>query len=111
MDYAAIGKRIKKARTDKGYTQEYVANQIGVAPAHISNIERATTKLSLKTFVEICNVLQVSTDEILCGPLDDMSAATDAAFLHLLRDCSVEEKSFLAELSYSALKPLRKFGQ
>lgn len=39
IDYAAIGKRIRKARKKQNLTQEQLAEMNGVKSAHISNIE------------------------------------------------------------------------
>ena len=35
-----IGERIKDAREQKGRTQEWLAEQIGVSPQYISDLER-----------------------------------------------------------------------
>ena len=64
IDYISIGNRIKEIRTTKGWTQTKLAEESGVEPSNISHIERAATKLSLPTLVNIANALGVSNDNI-----------------------------------------------
>lgn len=56
LDFKAIGKRIKIARIKKNFTQEAVADRIGVSPQHVSNIETGNSSVSLPTLVAIANM-------------------------------------------------------
>lgn len=67
IDYLDIGKRIRKARVQKGITQEQLADLVCSGTTHISHIETGNTIPSLKTFLAIVNALGVSPDELLCG--------------------------------------------
>ena len=51
IDYIGIGRRIREARTARGWTQAKLAEESGIEPSNISHIERAATKLSLPTMV------------------------------------------------------------
>lgn len=62
-----IGERIKDAREQKGRTQEWLAEQIGVSPQYISDLERGVVGASLPTFRNICRSLGVSSDSLLFG--------------------------------------------
>ena len=42
INYKALGKRIKLARIEKELTQEKLAEQVGLSPTHMSNIESGT---------------------------------------------------------------------
>lgn len=66
-DYEPIGKRIKQARLAKKYTQEYVANKIGVGMQHISDIERGLAGMSVASLLDILTVLECDADYILLG--------------------------------------------
>ena len=48
LDYNIIGERLKKARTDKGLTQEKLSEQLDVSIAFLSRIERGSSHISLK---------------------------------------------------------------
>lgn len=65
VDYEMVGKRIQYARKSKNLTQEYLAEKTGVTSNYISNIERSSSKPSVDTLVDICNVLEVTTDYVL----------------------------------------------
>ena len=65
VDYTAMGNRMRTARKQKGYTQETLAETVGVTTGHIGSIERGRAKIGLETFVRICRVLDVTPDELL----------------------------------------------
>lgn len=46
FDYSVIGKRIRKAREQRGFTQEMLAEQLEVSNAYISKIERGKTPIN-----------------------------------------------------------------
>ena len=71
LNYAAMGRRIKKARKDKKLTQEQLAEICGLSTAHIGHVERGTRALSLETLVKISLVLDVSTDYLLMDVVTD----------------------------------------
>lgn len=66
-DYEPIGARIKKARIDKKYTQEGLAEIIDVTAQHISDIERGLNGISISALMSICRALEVDADYILFG--------------------------------------------
>lgn len=65
VDYVGIGKRIRKARKGRKWTQAELAEAVGCSTANITNIEKAKTKLSLNMMVRIAAVLEISVDEII----------------------------------------------
>ena len=46
MDYFKIGEKIRKYRKAKGYSQEVLAEKVGISITHMSHIETGNTKLS-----------------------------------------------------------------
>lgn len=62
MDYKQIGKRIKEARKNKGFTQEYLAERLDIDPSFLSRIENGHNKAGLETYIKICQLLDVSLD-------------------------------------------------
>lgn len=59
-----VGKKIKKYREQKGYTQEELAEKIGVTPTYIGFIEQGLRNPSLKTADKIARVLGVKLSNI-----------------------------------------------
>ena len=70
MDLKEIGIRIKEAREAKGFTQEQLAEIVGLSPTHMSVIERGVKAPKLETFIKIANALNVTSDSLLLDVLD-----------------------------------------
>ena len=64
VNYAALGKRIRTIRRHRQMTQEQLAEAAGLSNPHLSNVENASTKLSLPKLTDIANALEVSLDEL-----------------------------------------------
>ena len=107
IDYISIGKRIKELRTAKGWTQATLAEVSGVEPSNISHIERAATKLSLPTLVNIANALEVSLDDIAYGSLSKSSHVSAKIINDILLDCTPDELKSLAEVIKTTKSILR----
>lgn len=98
LDYAAIGRRIKKYRIELGLKQSQLAEKSGVEPSNISHIERAATKVSLPTLVNIANALEVSLDEIVYDSLIKNEHISFKEINELLEDCEREELTALIQI-------------
>jgi transcriptional regulator with XRE-family HTH domain len=61
----SIKNKIKSIRELKNYTQEYMAEQLGVTQAGYSKIEKGKTILSYVKLVEIARILEVSVEDII----------------------------------------------
>jgi len=59
------GKKLKKARESLGLTQEKVAEYLGLGPRYISDIERNKTKGSIDTLVKLCNIYNITPNDLL----------------------------------------------
>lgn len=110
LDYVALGKRIRLYRTRKKLTQEAVAESLNVAVSTISHCEVGTHKISLQNLVKLCNVLEVSLDDLLCDSLvsvrDDYVSSELQA---LISDCTPDEKAFLFSVLKSSIVAFRKY--
>lgn len=69
MNTESIGKRIKNYRVQKGWRQEDFAEKIGLSVTYTGMIERGEKVPKLETFINIANVLGVSTDLLLADVL------------------------------------------
>ncbi len=61
----AIGENIRKIRTMKGYSQDYVASKLKMSQNNYSRIELDQNKLNLDQLYEIAEVLDVDITDIL----------------------------------------------
>ncbi|MFI3213052.1 MAG: helix-turn-helix transcriptional regulator [Eubacteriales bacterium] len=73
MDFKEMGKKIKKLRVEKGYTQEELAERLDLSVQHISAIERGVKVPKLETFIKIVNELDTNADYLL---MDHLSMST-----------------------------------
>ena len=60
MDKKAIGKRIKKLRTAKDWTQNRLATESGVAPSYIPALENGLKCPTVETLDNICFALGIT---------------------------------------------------
>lgn len=62
-----IGKKLKDARTKSGFTQETVAEKIGVSRQTISNWENERSYPDIVSVIELSNLYSISLDDLLKG--------------------------------------------
>lgn len=66
-DLVEIGKRIQYLRKHHGYTQEHLAQMMGVSIQMISNLERGIKAIRINNLIHLSQILEASTDYILTG--------------------------------------------
>ena len=107
IDYVIIGSRIREIRRGKKMTQARLAELSGVEPSNISHIERAATKLSLPTLVNIANALDVTLDELVYDNLKKSEHISSMMIDSLISDCNAEELKAIAEVIKTTKRVLR----
>lgn len=65
--FREIGKRVVKARTQRGWTQEKLADKSDVGVAHIGFIEQGRRRPTLVTLHKIAQALGVTLEELFKG--------------------------------------------
>ena len=65
FDYTSFSKSIKFYRKELGYSQEQLAEKIGIGYKYLGNIERGTAKPSVLTVIKILNIFHLSLEECL----------------------------------------------
>ena len=75
MDYKDLGARVRVARRNKSWTQEELAEKVGISASFLGHIERGTRVASLETFVALCNELEVVPEYLLCKNLRFVDAS------------------------------------
>lgn len=60
-----VFKELQKHRRVKGYSQEYMAEQLGISQRQYSRIENGRSKLGLQRLMTICHVLSVQIEDVL----------------------------------------------
>lgn len=60
-----LAKNVKQIRTERGMTQEKLAEKAQLHPTYISNIEQGTRNVSLETVYQIAVALEVNVDQLV----------------------------------------------
>ena len=109
MDYYKIGQQIRKLRKAHGFSQEELAEKVDISVTHMSHIETGNTKLSLPVFLDIAQVLEVSTDELLGESGYESSSKALSEIAAVLECCSAIEAKVIAEIVKSAKMSMDKY--
>ena len=72
-----VSKNIKKIRTEKGMTQETLAEKIFVTRQAISNWETGRTKPDVDSLLKIAEILDVQVEELIYGERKEKIAVED----------------------------------
>lgn len=99
LDYKLMGERLKKARIQKGFTQESLAEILKVSVAYVSRIETGKTHINLKRLNELCSILDTSESYILNGASNDSESYLNSEFNSILKDCSSKEKELIYHIA------------
>lgn len=108
IDYPDIGARIRKARLEKGITQEALAEACDVGVSHISHLECGHTIPSMKLFLSIVNVLDCSADELLCKEVKTARPHLESWLSELVADCDETETKIIADTVVNLKDTLRR---
>lgn len=76
-----IGNNIKNIRTSEKISQGRLAELIGKSAHFISLLERGESGLSVGTLLDICRTLNIDTNSIFAGTLDNSNMYNNS-FLH-----------------------------
>lgn len=108
MDYYEIGQRIRKYRKSRNYSQEELAEKIGISVTHMSHIETGNTKLSLPVLVDIAKELEVCTDELIfTEPLNSKIKKTEN-ICTMLENCSSQQLSIISDIVKATIISMNK---
>lgn len=66
-DTTACGRRIRQLRRSYGYTQEALADLLGIDRSFLSRIEAGTKGCSVDLFIALAEVFHTSLDHLILG--------------------------------------------
>jgi transcriptional regulator with XRE-family HTH domain len=94
-----MGVRIRDVRRERGWTQDQLANAVGVSRSAVAQWETGRAGQVTTNLTRIAEVLEVGVEYLMYG--DDKRAPAEArqgdelALLRLYRGCSVEDRQLL----------------
>lgn len=62
-----VGKRLRRIRTQMEFTREQFAEQVGISPQFLAEIENGKKGMSADTLYKICTCFDLSADYVLLG--------------------------------------------
>ena len=93
-----LGPNLKKARNLKGYTQEFVAENIGVSTDLIRNIENARSFGSLATLLNLCNFLGITPNYLFSNLVSESNLSLDNTLKDYCSNLSAQDKENLKQI-------------
>ena len=87
LDRRQVGRRIRQARQDRGWTQAVLAEQAQLSATYLSHVEHGRKQISLEALVRIATALDCSLNQLL--ELPDCEEGTLAQQTAISRICAV----------------------
>ncbi|MDR3287946.1 MAG: helix-turn-helix domain-containing protein [Peptococcaceae bacterium] len=81
-----LGKTIKSARLERGWTREKFAEMVGLSPRYVMSIENENKKPSYKKLFKLIRTLGVPADAIFY-PEKAIEDVQTQRLLHMLEQC------------------------
>lgn len=109
MNYIRLGEKIKKIRANKNKSQEEFAEEIGISPSYLGQIERGQKKVALKTLDKISKKFDVPIGNLIC----DMNI-DNALFRYwelITKDLTEEDKEELANAFQALLTTINHINR
>lgn len=96
MKYKLIGKKIKKARREKGVTQEKLAEELDVSVSFISQIETGKKHFNLNRISEISEILEKPVGYFIDG-YDGINSDIDE-IIYILKKMDEKQLKMVLEI-------------
>lgn len=111
-----IGRNIRLIRTEKGISQEGLAEQLFVSRQTVSNYETGRSRPDVDTLMRISEILETDVQKLLYGPQPPQRQTTETRRLAImcvalaltgalceLTKCAVRERTFLSHFLSGAM--------
>lgn len=108
MDSKAMGKKINRARKDRGLTSEALSELCYISPTYLRQIEAGSKVPSMSVFITICKVLKTSPTYFLSDMLEDNEAQGIAELAALWKEATPTQIKLITTMTLSALNVLKE---
>lgn len=96
---------IRKVRNEKGYSQEFMAMELGISQSSYAKIEQNKTPLSYDRLYRIADILDMDISQLMDGNQNSKDLQKEVHFLKLL----LEEKDKQILHLQETLQLLKRF--
>ena len=101
MDQIKIGKFITACRKEKNLTQAQLAEKLNITDRAISKWETGKTMPDSDIMLDLCDILEISADELLCGEKIDAAHKNEQSN-ELIVQMAKNEERYHKRLRFSA---------
>lgn len=91
FDNITIGKKIKEIRKNRAFTQDILAEKVGIDAKHLSRIECGKNSLSLNLLLKICSVLDTEPSAFFDNSINKNKAELVREITNILNQSSEEK--------------------
>lgn len=109
IDYISIGRRIRKLRKQKFWTQEKLAEKAEIAPDYLCRIELGRKRPSLKTILLIADALNTTADDLLFDVQKEKITAMQKEEKFLLAGCTERQKHIMMAICRNIKEEIIKY--
>lgn len=99
IDYSIIGERIRQARKNKGWSQEKLSEEIDVATAFLSRVERGHSQINLKRLAQISRALEVPLEKLITGVAIASEKYLDKELYNILISCTPDKQKLIYNIA------------
>lgn len=113
MNQIKIGTFISDCRKAKGWTQNQLGEKLGITDKAVSKWETGRSMPDLSLFIPLCNLLNITLNELLAGehiPEEKLKEKTDEVLLEIITNWLGIDKRELKENDTEAKNVLRVQG-
>ena len=94
-----LGKRVREARLEKGFTQEKLAKKLDVSIGFLSRVERGDACFNIKRLTQIGQILDIPLDYFITGSVPESEGYLVKEFNAILKKCSPEKQKLIYEIA------------
>lgn len=98
IDYKLIGDRIKKARKNKGLTQDMLAEKLNVSVGYVSQVERGITKISLDLLGAISTIVECDVASFISQSAINSNDYMESEIIKEIRKLNNDKRKYILEI-------------
>jgi len=99
IDYGLIGKRIQRARTTAGQTQEVLAERVQISTNYLSKVENGREKPNLEMLAKISSAVDIPLTSLLADVVEGADTYLRGEMATLLKSCSAEQTKLIYDIA------------
>ena len=107
MEQTMLGQRIRQVRKQKKMTQEQLAEKAEISAYYLGELERGIKMPSLKIFVAIAEVLEISTDALLRDQVPAGTVYLNNEITEKLNQLTPQQRRGAVEILEAYIKAVR----